>query len=202
MSRGFAFLAFVLVACGGQVDAGSVDSGKIEAQPDAPPDAPETLAKCCALGTPSCGCTVVGTQEDGNCLSLCDAKPVGWTKAIDAHGCPKWNVPADSCLDTPPPPSCPGVASFCPVGCAGMIAAEYNAARDCVNVGSGIVGCLPVTVGCTAAISCFVRLSDGKAFRFSSGCSLEGWRACTAAERDKVIGARYCEGVDAGGLPD
>jgi hypothetical protein len=86
---------------------------------------------------------------------------------------------------------CPGDASFCSAGCAGVAAEEYLPSAGC-RTPAKTVGCMPVTGGCTAALTCRVRLRDGALFRFASGCSLEGWRNCTDEESAKVMGAASC----------
>lgn len=65
-----------------------------------------TPSPCCALGEPDCGCVPYTTTSTGACLSICDAAPVGWKKALDERGCPVWLVPFGSCLpvDSGAPP--------------------------------------------------------------------------------------------------
>jgi hypothetical protein len=190
-------IAMLAVACGGQVDNGSEPDASTDApvKPDAPTAETIITPGCCELGAPSCGCTVVGTLPGGICSTMCDARPIGWTRSVDERGCPKWNVPAGSCA----PSRCPGTATFCSSGCAAVQGQRYQAGIGCVEP-PATAGCMDPTGGCTGAITCKVRISDGALFRFNAGCPLEGWRACTDTESMQVMSAPSCDTVvfDAG----
>lgn len=192
-------LVMLAVGCGGQVDLGpgedaGVDTRKDEPKPDAPVAETIITPGCCELEAPSCGCVVVGTLPDGTCSKVCDARPVGWTRGTDERGCPKWNVPGGSCAPTA---SCPGTADFCGGGCVAVQGQQYNASVGCLNP-SATAGCMAPGGGCTGALTCKVRISDGAVFKFFAGCPLDGWRECSGSEYMTVMAAPTCGAVDAG----
>lgn len=78
--------------------------------------------------------------------------------------------------------SCPAVATACPAGCGADNTQQIDPVGKCL-LPSTTVSCIAPGTGCTGAIVCLTRESDGVAFWFTGDCHTPGWRACTESER-------------------
>lgn len=87
-------LALASTACGssdGAAAPGSADVAEDGSASDG--GSTDAGAICCPIAAePTCDCAATGgsVNQQGGCVSVCDAAPVGWTKTVDENGCPMW----------------------------------------------------------------------------------------------------------------
>jgi hypothetical protein len=127
-----------------------------------------TPPQCCKLGTPSCGCSVIGTRPDGTCQSVCDA--VGdSTPTIDERGCPRYVIHG-SCLDkwrdsgvvtdSAKGPSC----SDCQKGQCGAEQVACQATPEALKGCNDLIMCINACPDTPCADACIAKGSaEGKA---------------------------------------
>ncbi len=144
------------------------------------------------------------TDCSGQSLDECRCRAGAWvcTKtARSGQGCGT----APKCMDQPCRPDtggadlCPAAGSSCPSGCSDVTAQRIDATRGCVWPAE-VVQCTGPATGCTAGLTCLLRMFDDTPFWFTSDCHREGWRPCTESEKAIAVDGPDCTAVvDAGG---